>query len=113
MPHGACLTSLSRKRRSSGCEAQLLRVYLGLSSMDQASDLVSKCLSAKNLDLSPNGFVVKSIEEYLNSPTTTDPGILLGVLKQIKVKDPEIMRTWSDVAGPVVREIRQSQEDRG
>jgi hypothetical protein len=79
--------------------AQLLRVYLGLSSMDLTSDLVSTCLSDKKVDLSPNGFVVRSIEEYLGSPTTTDPGILLGVLKQIKVKDPEILRAWSDVLG--------------
>jgi hypothetical protein len=49
------------------------------------------------LDLTPNGFVVKSIEEYLNSPTTTDPGILLTVLKGIKVKDPGTMQTWGEL----------------
>ena len=73
---------------------QLLRAYLGLASMDQAADLISKGLSAKDLDLRPTGFVVKSIEEYLNSPTTTDPNVLLSVLQQIKVSDPSTSGQW-------------------
>jgi HEAT repeat protein len=75
-------------------QSQLLRVYLGLASMDQASDLVSKCLSAKGLDLSSEGFLVRAIEDYLNNPATTDPGVLLGVLQQVKVRDPETLRAW-------------------
>jgi len=75
-------------------QSQLLRVYLGLASMDQASDLVSKCLSAKDLDLSSDGFLVKAIEDYLNNPAATDPGVLLGMLQQVKVRDPETLRTW-------------------
>jgi HEAT repeat protein len=80
-------------------QAQLLRVYLGLASVDQASDLISKCLLSKDLDLSPNGFVVKSIEEYLNSPTTTDAGVLLGSLQQIRVRDPDTLRAWRALLG--------------
>jgi HEAT repeat protein len=73
---------------------QLLRAYLGLASMDQVADLISKGLSAKDLDLGPTGFVVKSIEEYLNSPTTTNPSVLLDVLKQVKVSDPGTLQQW-------------------
>jgi HEAT repeat protein len=75
-------------------QTQLLRVYLGLASMDQASELISKCLLAKDLDLSSDGFLVKVIEEYLNNPTTTEPGVLLGVLGQIRVRDPVTFQTW-------------------
>ena len=75
-------------------QAQLVRAYLGLASMDQAVELISKGLSAKDLDLRPTGFVVKSIEEYLNSPTTTDPNVLLGMLQQIKVSDPSMAQAW-------------------
>jgi HEAT repeat protein len=75
-------------------QAQLLRVYLGSASMDQASDLIAKCLFAKDLDLSANGFLVQVIEEYLNNPTTADPGILLGVLSKIRVRDPGTLQTW-------------------
>jgi HEAT repeat protein len=78
--------------------SQLLRAYLATANMEQVSDIVSKCLTAKDLDL-VNGFAVKSIEEYLNSPTTTDPGALLGALQQIKVKDPETLRAWRALLG--------------
>jgi len=76
-------------------QAQLLRVYLGLASMDQASDLITKCLLAKDLDLSSNGFLVRVIEEYLNNPTTAEPGILLGVLGQIRVRDSGTLQAWN------------------
>lgn len=76
-------------------QAQLLRVYLGLASMDQAADLITQCLVAKDLDLSSNGFLVRVIEEYLNNPTTAEPGILLGVLGQIKVRDSGTLQTWN------------------
>jgi tetratricopeptide (TPR) repeat protein len=73
---------------------QLLRAYLGLASMEQAADLISKGLSAKDLDLSRTGFVVQSIEEYLTSSTTTDPNVLLSVLQQIKVSDSAVSQAW-------------------
>ncbi len=75
-------------------QGQLLRAYLGSGSVDQAADLISKCLSAKDLDLRPTGLVVRVIEEYLNSPTTTDPGIFLRMLQQIKVADPGTLQAW-------------------
>jgi HEAT repeat protein len=75
-------------------QGQLLRAYLGLASVDQAAELISKYLSAKDLDLRPTGFVVRGIEEYLNSPTTTNPGVLLDVLQQIKVSDPGTLQAW-------------------
>jgi HEAT repeat protein len=80
-------------------QAQLLRVYLGLGSMDQASDLISKCLSSKDLGLGSDGFLVRSIEEYLNSPTTTDPVPLLRSLEQIRIPDPETSRAWRTLVG--------------
>jgi hypothetical protein len=62
--------------------------------VDQAAELISKGLSTKDLDLRPTGSVAKVIEEYLNSPTTTDPDVLLGVLRQIKVSDPATSQAW-------------------
>jgi hypothetical protein len=46
------------------------------------------------LDLRPTGFLVKGIEEYLNSPTTTSPGVLLGTLQQIKISDAGASQAW-------------------
>jgi HEAT repeat protein len=83
--------TVEERRQARG---QLLRAYLGLGSMDQAADLISKGLSAKDLDLSQTGFVAKSVEEYLNSRTTTDPNVLLAVLQQIKVSDPGTLQQW-------------------
>ncbi len=73
---------------------QLLRAYLGLASVDQAAELISKGLLAKDLDLGQTGFVVKSIEEYLNNPATTNPRVLLDALQQIKVSDPGTLQAW-------------------
>jgi HEAT repeat protein len=73
---------------------QLLRAYLASGSVDQAAELISKGLSAKDLDLRPSGSVAKVIEEYLNSQTTTDPNALLGILQQIKVSDPGTLQPW-------------------
>ncbi len=81
-------------------QSQLLRVFLGLADMDQASDLISKCLSLNELDPANNGgvatnnVVVKSIEEYLNDPKTTDPSAVITALQQIKFKDPVVAQTW-------------------
>ncbi len=93
------LAVAATEREKQWVQAQLLRAYLGLASVEQASDIVSKCLSSKDLDLGPDGFLVKSIEEYLNSPTTTDPGPLLRSLEQIRVEDPEILRAWRALVG--------------
>jgi HEAT repeat protein len=79
--------------------AQLLRAYLGLGSVDQAAELISKGLSAKDLDLRPTGPVVKVIEEYLNSPMTTDPNIFLVALQRIKVSDPAMQQAWRSLLG--------------
>jgi hypothetical protein len=67
--------------------------------MDQAAELISNCLSEKNLNLGPNGFVVKAIEEYLNSAAATDPSVLLKALQQIKTKDPDTMQAWQTLLG--------------
>jgi len=75
-------------------EGQLLRSYLSLASVDQAAELISKYLSAKDLDLRPAGFLVRGIEEYLNSPATTNAGLLLGALQQIKVSDSATQQVW-------------------
>lgn len=95
----ALLETAGTEQEKQQIQAQLLRAYLGLASMDQACDLVSKCLAYKDLDLSPNGFVVRSIEEYLNSQTTADPRGLLQLLGQLKVADPETQRAWRTLVG--------------
>ncbi len=84
-------------------QSQLLRVFLGLADMEQASDLISKCLSAKDLDpannvgVSTNNIVVKSVEEYLNDPKTANPGAVIAALQQIKLKDPMVASAWSSL----------------
>ncbi len=81
-------------------QSHLLRVFLGLADMEQASDLISKCLSVKDLDpannvgVSTNNIVVKSIEEYLNDPKTANPGAVIAALQQIKLKDPAVAQAW-------------------
>ena len=67
--------------------------------MDLAAELVSECLSAENPDLAPTGFLVKSIEQYLNSAAAADPGALLKALEQVKAKDPETSRAWQALLG--------------
>lgn len=90
----ALLAGTVTAEEKSQLQAQLLRVYLGLASMEQASDLIAKCLFATDLDLSASGFLVQVIEEYLNNPTTAEPGVLLGVLGKIRVRDPGTLQTW-------------------
>jgi len=82
--------------------------------MDQASELIHKCLSAKNLDLTDN-FVVKSIEEYLNDPKTTDPGAVVGVLQQIRLKDLETSRVWQSLLSRWIERFAKAKkvEDSG
>ncbi|MCL5281849.1 MAG: adaptin domain-containing protein [Planctomycetes bacterium] len=75
-------------------QGQLLRTYLGSGSVDQAVELISKGLSAKDLDVRPTGSVAKIVEEYLNSPTTTDPNVFLASLQPIKVSDPGTLQDW-------------------
>jgi hypothetical protein len=70
-----------------------LRVYLGLSDVQQASDLVSKCFSDKELD-SKSKVVIRSIEEYLNDPKTTDPAAVIATLRQIKIQDTGAEKEW-------------------
>ncbi len=75
-------------------QADLLRAYLRLSSLEQACALIGNCLADKSLDLGPDGFLVRSVEEYLNGPAGVDPNALLNPLGQIKVKDAETGRAW-------------------
>lgn len=75
-------------------QSQLLAVYLASSSIDQACELVGKCLLDKDLDLSQNGFVVKAVEDYLTGGAGSDPNGLLKTLGQIKVKDPAVAQVW-------------------
>jgi hypothetical protein len=72
----------------------LLRIYLGSSSFTQAGELVGNFLADKKLDLSVEHPVVKSIEEYLNSPAAVDPNSLLKTLEQVKIADPETGQAW-------------------
>ena len=89
----ALLRSATTEDEKQRLQSQLLGVYLRSASMDQASEIIYKYLSAKEL-ASQTGLVVRSLEEYLNDPKTTDPGAVLGALQQIKVKDPETARAW-------------------
>jgi HEAT repeat protein len=93
-------------------QGQLLRAYLGSGSLDQAADLISKGLSAKDLDLRSTGSVAKVIEEYLNSPATTDPGVFLGMLQQIKVSDPNTQQAWRALLNgwSVVAKAKKSED---
>ncbi len=74
--------------------SQLLYVYLASSSFDQAGELIGVCLSDKDSDLSPDGFVVRSIEEYLNRPSGADPNALLKALERVQIKDPQSAGVW-------------------
>jgi HEAT repeat protein len=97
-----CLESLlpaaATEEERQRLHAQLLRAYLGLADIEKASGLIHKCLSGKNLDLT-NNYVVKSVEEYLSDPKTTDPTTVVGVLQQIKLKDPDASRKWELLLG--------------
>ncbi|MCU0913621.1 MAG: HEAT repeat domain-containing protein [Planctomycetes bacterium] len=76
-------------------QGQLLGVYLGLADVEQARELVYKCLQEKNLDLE-KGFLVKTIDEHLNSPATADPNAVIAALRQIKppMRDAQAVRAW-------------------
>jgi hypothetical protein len=93
-------------------QAQLLRAYLGLGSMEQAAELIHKCLSAKDLDLA-NTFVSQGIEEMLNDPKTTDPGALIALLGQIKLKDPETAGRWQILLSRWTERFAKKAEDGG
>lgn len=73
---------------------QSLRVEIGLANMKQASELLSNYLSTKDLDLSPQGGVVKCIEEHLGGTASADSAGLLEALRQVKVSDPETLEAW-------------------
>jgi len=90
----ALLNAAAKEKDKQRLKSQLLAAYLASSSIDQACELVGNCLAEKNLDLSPDGFVVKAVEEYLESAASVDPSPLLEALEQVKVKDPEVAQTW-------------------
>jgi len=89
--------------------SQLLQVYLGSSSMEQAAELICKYLSAKELEKS-SGFVVKSVEEYLNDPKTTNSAAVLTALQQIKIQDPEIARLWQELLSRWTKEFAKAKK---
>jgi hypothetical protein len=73
---------------------QLLQVYLGLGSVEDACGLLSNHLSTKNLDLTPEGELAKCIEAYLSNPNTVNPAGVLQSLEQIPVSDPQTLQSW-------------------
>ncbi|MEN6575459.1 MAG: hypothetical protein ABFD90_03885 [Phycisphaerales bacterium] len=75
-------------------QGRLVHAHLMLGSVDQACELVSNYLSTKDLDLGPEDSMLKSIEAYLNSPSTVNPAGLLDAMQQIQVADPKILQAW-------------------
>ncbi len=75
-------------------QGRLLNAYLMLGSMEPACELLTNYLSTKDLDLTPESSIVKSIEGYLSSPTTVNPTVLLDAMQQIQVADPKTMQAW-------------------
>lgn len=75
-------------------QGRLLNAYLILGSVDHACELLANYLSAKDLDLGPEGSVVKIVEAYLNSPTAVNPAALLDGMQKIPVADPKVVQAW-------------------
>jgi HEAT repeat protein len=75
-------------------QGRLVYAYLMLGSTEAACDLLSNYLSGKDLDLGPENSVVKGIEEYLNSPTTTNPSTVLDAMQRIQGADATISQAW-------------------
>jgi HEAT repeat protein len=73
---------------------RLLGVYLASASIDQTCELVANWLADKDLNLSPDGPVVKLIEEHLEGSVNADPSALLEALAQIPASNPEVAQTW-------------------
>jgi HEAT repeat protein len=88
------LSAATKDKDKQRLRSQLLTVYFASASIDQACELIGNCMADKNLDLGPDGFLVKTVEEYLESPASTDPAVVLEAFEQIKVKDPEVAQTW-------------------
>lgn len=75
-------------------QGQLLHVYLGLGSIDDACGLISNCLSEKDLDLGLESGIAKCIDAYLSNATTQNPGAFLEGLERIQVSDPQVRQKW-------------------
>jgi tetratricopeptide (TPR) repeat protein len=75
-------------------QGQLLQIYLGLGSIEDACGLLVNYLPTKGLDLTPEGVVAKSIEAYLGNPATANPQALLDAFQQVKVSDPQASQEW-------------------
>ena len=88
------LSAAAKEKDKERLRAQLLTVHLAAGGIDQACELVGNCLIDKSLDLGPESLMIKTIEEYLESPASADPSVLLVAFEQIKVKDPEVAQRW-------------------
>jgi len=80
-------------------QGQLLQVYLGLGSIEDACGLLVNYLPTKGLDLTPEGGLAKSVEAYLSNPATANPQALLDAFQQIKVSDPQASQEWRALLG--------------
>ncbi|HON91424.1 MAG TPA: HEAT repeat domain-containing protein [Sedimentisphaerales bacterium] len=80
-------------------QGQLLQAYLGLGSIEEVCGLLVNYLPTKGLDLTPEGWVAKSIEAYLSNPATANPQVLLDALQQVKVSDPQVSQEWRTLLG--------------
>jgi tetratricopeptide (TPR) repeat protein len=80
-------------------QGQLLTVYLGLGNIEEACGLLGNYLSAKDLDLSPEGAVARCVETYLSNPNTANPAGVLQSLAQIPVSDPRALQAWQTLLG--------------
>jgi hypothetical protein len=94
-------------------QEQLLRVYLELGSAEATRTLVANYLSAKDFDLSPEGYVAKCIESYLSHPTAINPGELLESLQQVQVADPQVRQAWQALLSRWAERYAQARKTAG
>jgi hypothetical protein len=75
-------------------QGRLVRVYLGLASMEQVCSVLSNYLDTKGLELGPDSDAIKCIDEYLGSPTAVNPAGLLEGLQKVKASDSQTEQVW-------------------
>jgi hypothetical protein len=77
-------------------QGQMMRVYLGLGSVDQACATLSDYLNTKGVRLGPDSDVIRCIDEHLvnANPTAVAPADLLGALTKVKVGDSQMDKAW-------------------
>ncbi len=103
-------TSDQEKQR---LRSQLLSVYLASSNIEQTCTLVGNLLTEKDLDLGPEGFIVKTVEEHLANSVAADPNGLLKGLEQIKVKDPAVGQMWRALVGRWAERFAKAKKTEG